>query len=466
LERSWYAAVTDEDAVVLEAREETLVETFRKVGLRAEHHAVDPTPDDQPILRHTRKYVRLGNGDYAASLVLRRWPREVAPGWLGQALATDIPATVAVHIRPQDPQAIARYLKGQVGWQSVGSRDAASDLGIEDAENVRRALIARTDRPVSVAVVFTVRAPDQKRLNRYVERLLIELGLTLGDVRVIDGEHDLGWQATSLGGACEVQGAWKTLDCTSVASTWLFQPATVFHHNGADVGVTQDGAMLVRIDPFDETLESFGIVVVAKVGAGKSYFLKLLSSRLVGVEVWAVEQWASEYAGVATGGHLSLSGYLTDAEKADALEGFLDSLLATADDNPRPILLILDECWNLLKKPRLAAKVELLARRGRHSYISVCIATQQVRDLLITEEGASVINNAKIIVYLKQQGPDVLTIAEKMHLPPEARLAIRRAVVGQALIAVNDMLVPVDIQASPAEHALITTDPRQRRTAA
>jgi hypothetical protein len=57
--------------------------------------------------------VRVADDDWCGSLVLRRWPREVAPGWLGNALAGDIPVDVALHVEPQDPQRIARFLKRQ-----------------------------------------------------------------------------------------------------------------------------------------------------------------------------------------------------------------------------------------------------------------------------------------------------------------------------------------------------------------
>src|SRR6202011_1555 len=112
---------------------------------------------------------------------------------------------------------------------------------------------------------------------------------TLGDVREATFEHDRGLEATSPTGVCKVLGAWRTLDCTSVASTGLFQPATIMHANGADIGVTHEGAMLVRLDPFDESLRSFGGLITGSVGSGKSYLLKLLLRRLRGVEIRIVE---------------------------------------------------------------------------------------------------------------------------------------------------------------------------------
>jgi type IV secretory pathway VirB4 component len=126
-------------------------------------------------------------------------------------------------------------------------------------------------------------------------------------------------------------------------------------------------------------------------------------------------------------------------------------------------LLVLDELWSLLRDPGLASLIEEIARIGRHHYLSLWIASQQVQELLTSDQGLAVLNNSAIKVYLKQNGPDGDLLADKVRLSSEARRFLRSAARGQALLDVSGMVVPVDIQASKEDHELITTDPRERR---
>lgn len=482
LTRRWLAVVTADDEGTLGWRARTLKKTLDGIGLRGQEVIDDIRNwgrgwgtcadclrrDPSTLSDHLGVEVEpdcvFDGKDWCASLVLRQWPREVAPGWLGNALAGDLPVDVAIHIEPQDAQQVARFLKRQVGWQSEG-KDAGDELGAGDADRVRRNLIARVDKPCKVAVVLTVRAPGRDQLRVRVETLRHEIGLTLADVRLAKFEQDRGLEATLPTGKCSIVGAFRTLDCTSVASTFIFQPPTVNHEHGADIGTTHAGSMLVRLDTFDASLESFGGIVLGKVGGGKSFFLKLVARRIRDAEVLIVEQRSpAEYTGVpgATTFNLADVDY---AERADKLRAFVRDLWETAKRDPKPRLLILDELWSLLRDPALASLVEEIARIGRHHYLALWIATQQVLEMVGSEQGMAVLNNSAIRVYLKQHGPDGDLLADKMHLSDGARRFLRGATRGQALLDVGGLLVPVDIQASPSEHLLISTDPREKRAA-
>jgi hypothetical protein len=456
LERKWYAVLDDPDGW----RTRTLRKSLEGVGLRCtDSYPVSP-PTYEPHEIQADGVVDWPG--WVASLVLRRWPREVAPGWLGNALSGDLPVDVALHIMPQDSAWIARKLKMQQTRHS-DSDDAGDMLTHRDARRVREDLIAHKDRPVKVAVVFTVRASSPEILASRVETVRHEIGLALGDARPVTWEHDLGLEATSATGICRLRGAWHTLDCNSVASTWIYQPATVNHTNGAPLGTTHTGSMEVRLDPFDESLESFGGIVLAKVGAGKSYLLKLIARRLEGVEVRIVEQRTpAEYAGIP-GAHTFNLADVPYEDRARRLRDYVSELWATAKRDPRPRLLILDELWSLLRDPALALLIEEIARIGRHHYLSLWIASQQVQELLASDQGKAVLNNSAIKVYLKQTGPDGDLLAETVRLSTDARRFLRSAARGQALLDVSGMIVPVDVQASAEEHEVITTDPRERR---
>jgi type II secretory pathway predicted ATPase ExeA len=459
IERRWLAVVTADDEDTLTWRTRTLKSSLEGVGFRCAQVLTEI--ECLPIAAVGRDCIFDGTHWYA-SLVLRRWPREVAPGWLGQALAGDLPVDCAIHIQPQDAQRIARFLKKQQAWQSdegKASPDAGNTLGRMDAETVRLKLIAHTDKPCKVAVVLTVRAETRVQLKQRVSTLGHEIGLTLGDVREATFEHDRGKEATDPNGICRVLGAWRTLDCTSVASTGLFQPATIMHLNGADIGVTHEGAMLVRLDPFDESLRSFGGLITGSVGSGKSYLLKLLLRRLKGVEIRIVEHSdPPEYDGVPGLQTYSVAK-ISEADQAAKLREYITDLWALARRDPRPRLLVIDELWSVLKRPELAKLIEEVARRGRKYGLALWIATQQVEELL--DSGKAVFDNAAVRIYLQQENRDLEGLCKAAHLSEPARRLLRGAARGQALFDCGRMVVLVDVQASPREHHLISTDPRE-----
>ncbi len=322
-------------------------------------------------------------------------------------------------------------------------------------------MIAGVDKPVRVAIALTIHAQDKDQLRRRVETVKHQCGLTLADVRPATFEHDRGLVATSLSGRCDLVGAYRTMLCTSIAATWPFQPATVNHANGADLGTTHEGSMLVRLDPFDPSLESFGGIIVGKVGSGKSFLLKLIARRLQNVEVLIVEQRTpAEYTGVPRAQLLNLAD-VEFRDRAGYLRTFVSNLWETAKSSPRPRLLILDELWSLLRDPSLARLIEEIARIGRHHYLSLWIATQQCAELL--HSGRAVLDNAAVRIFLRQHDRDLNDLCDAVGLPQPARRFLRGASRGQALLDCGGMLVPVDVQASPAEHVLITTDPREVR---
>lgn len=456
LTRRWLAVVTADNEATIEWRTRTLAKTLEGVGLQCVSVSV---PDPPKLSQDDIKSDCVWDGEsWCATLVLRRWPREVSPGWLGQALASeDAPVDVGIHVEPQDSQKIARFLKSQQAWQS-SSTDAGDELGRDDAERVRKNLIARIDKPCRVAIALTVRAPDRATLRTRVETLQHEIGLTLAEVRLAQWEQDRGLYATLPTGECKIVGAFRTLDCTSVASTWVFQPATISHAKGAALGTTH--GMVVRLDPFDPSLRSFSGLLTGSVGSGKSYFLKLLLRHIEwSVETRIVEHSdPPEYDGVP--GLLTYSvAELSEADQAVKLREYITDLWVLARADPKPRLLVLDELWSVLKRPELAQLVEEVARRGRKYGLALWIATQQVEELI--ESGKPVFDNAAIKVYLQQEDRDLAGLCKAANLPEPARRVLRSAARGQALIQCGKMLVLVDVQATPSEHARITTDPRE-----
>jgi len=458
LERSWLAVLAGDDTTRLDWRTRTLRRSLEGVGLRC---IAGSNPGEGWTGNVLWDVIRDGTS-WTSTLVLRRWPRETTPGWLGQVLAGSIPVDCAIHVRPEDPQQFARYLKQQEDWQSdqhTARPDAANALGRRDAGIMREKLIARQDSPVSAAIVLTVRGRSRAELRQRVEMLGHEMRLALADVRVATFEQDRGLIATQPLAQCELEGSWRTVDCLSLAATWPFQPATVCHTRGAPIGTT--GSMLVRLDPFDLSLRSFGGLITGSVGSGKSFLMKLLLMGLHGCEQIVVEQAEPpEYAGLDGAHHVSLAD-LSEAEQATKLREFITNLWAAARADPRPRLLVLDELWALIKRPELADLVEEVARRGRKHFLALWIATQQCEELI--ESAKAVFDNASVRIYLQQESRDLSNLARAARLTQPAAQFLRGAARGEALLDLGRMVLPVDVQATRAQYERISTDPREGR---
>jgi hypothetical protein len=74
-------------------------------------------------------------------------------------------------------------------------------------------------------------------------------------------------------------------------------------------------------------------------------------------------------------------------------------------------------------------------------------------------------SSGSIRYIMQQEDRDLsgLTSATKLSAP--GRQYLRGAGRGQALLYVNGMLVPVQVQATPEQYDMLNTDPRERLTA-
>jgi hypothetical protein len=413
---------------------------------------------------------------------LKGWPRDVTPGWLGQALSGELPIDVGIHFLALDPKREARFLKKQYRWQSEDLRhtdDAASELGALDARNERKKTIAGVDRPCRVAIVLTVHARSPEELATRVQTAIYAVGLKLADIVPVDMEHDRGRMATEPLGECRIVGAYRKLDCTAVAYTGIFQPPTIEHAHGVDIGVTHGvgtfnkGGQLVRIDPFDDSLEGFSGVVVGKKRMGKSYFMKVLARGLarLGVEVTIVEQRRPpEYAVLSNEPNIYLVNVeemasdddepdVAVAKRSAFLKKFTTEYWNRCREDPRPRMLIIDEAWGLLRYAQSSAWIEEVARTCGHFGLAFWLLSQQVREFLAT--GEAVLDNVEIIVCLKQLDNDLDDLATAIGMPVPARTWLRTAGRGQVLIKVGNLWVACDVARVP-EHYLISTDPRDK----
>jgi type IV secretory pathway VirB4 component len=127
----------------------------------------------------------------------------------------------------------------------------------------------------------------------------------------------------------------------------------------------------------------------------------------------------------------------------------------------RPCHFVVEEAWSALCSREGLDLMLGLAKRGRKYWLGLTTITQDVEDCLASPEGRAVVANAAVHLLMKQSPSSIEVVAATFKLTePEQRelLAARR---GDGLLCALGTRLPIRIEASPREHALLTTNPAE-----
>jgi len=130
----------------------------------------------------------------------------------------------------------------------------------------------------------------------------------------------------------------------------------------------------------------------------------------------------------------------------------------------RPRLLIIDEAWSLVQDPEGGAFLGRMARRARKYFLGLVTITQDVADFLDSEHGRTVLGNAALKLLLKQDSTTIDPVVSAFQLSAEERQLLLGAGKGEGILFARGSHLALRIEASPAEHRLATTAPRELAT--
>ena len=131
----------------------------------------------------------------------------------------------------------------------------------------------------------------------------------------------------------------------------------------------------------------------------------------------------------------------------------------------RPRQLIVDEAATLLGHAEGGAFLANLARRARKHYLGLVTLSQQLEDFTESEHGQTVLQNAAMVLLLKQKAESIGAVDARFRLTAEERQLLLGADKGEGLLLVSgrrlgSLRIPLQVVASPAEYRLATTNPR------
>src|SRR5947209_9396519 len=127
----------------------------------------------------------------------------------------------------------------------------------------------------------------------------------------------------------------------------------------------------------------------------------------------------------------------------------------------RPRLLVVDEAWSLLRYREGGGFISDMARRARKYYLGLVTITQDAAEFLRSEHGRAVLVNAAMKLLMKQDPTTVDAVADAFQLTDEERQYLLGANKGEGLLFARGARVRLTVEASPGEHRLATTAPRE-----
>jgi hypothetical protein len=122
---------------------------------------------------------------------------------------------------------------------------------------------------------------------------------------------------------------------------------------------------------------------------------------------------------------------------------------------------VVDEAWYFMQHGDTAAFLHSIAKRARKYYLGLTTITQDVEDFMHSDYGRAIVTNASIQLLLKQASAAIPVLAQTFYLSEGEQRLLMAADIGEGLFFAGQNHVAIRVIASPEEHVVITTDPRE-----
>ncbi len=228
--------------------------------------------------------------EYSKILALIQFPRSAYPGWLDQIIQIDQPnIDFSIHITPHPPELVSAQLGRKVtqlrGSAIISQRegrslDPTTKIALEDVEQLRDNLARGDERVFSINVFIRIRARNYRTLTKNSNRVSTKVRSL--DFRALPThwQHHLGL-LSCLPDANNALPHLRLFGTRSAGTFFPFTGSDISMDSGVMFGVQANGGLVI-INPFEsKILENANMVVFAKSGSGKSFFLKTVSCRLL-----------------------------------------------------------------------------------------------------------------------------------------------------------------------------------------
>ncbi len=144
-----------------------------------------------------------------------------------------------------------------------------------------------------------------------------------------------------------------------------------------------------------------------------------------------------------------------------------ETVWASAAQDPKPRLLVVDEVWSIMQHPEGAAFLVSVAKRARKHRLGLQFITQDVQDLLSEDSsraitghsGRALLQNAAFKLLLQQDAAAVGAVGDAFDLPEDLQRWLLSCPRGDGLLIARGQKFPVRIEATPEETAVVEWQP-------
>ncbi|GHO93652.1 hypothetical protein KSF_037000 [Reticulibacter mediterranei] len=238
-------------------------------------------------------YIRIdgeAGQEYARTLAFVNYPRSAYPGWLDAIIQVDEPyVDFSIHIAPLSPQEVNNRLgrkaiefRGSVlaSARQGKSPDPTTAIALQDVEGLREKLARGDERIFTLSVFVQVRGRTRRELSERNNRLTAAIRSL--DFRALPAhwQHQAGFLSCLPDGDNQL-GRGRLFGTSSASTFYPFTGSDISMETGVMFGLHPSGGLII-LNPFNsKELENANMVVFAKSGAGKSFFLKTTTCRLL-----------------------------------------------------------------------------------------------------------------------------------------------------------------------------------------
>ena len=250
-------------------------------------------PDSLEVLP---RRVKVGGG-WCETFAVTGYPREVGPAWLAPLLSFSGCLDISIHVEPVPNGAASGQMSRQLARLESTRRiesdqgrlsDPGLDAAASDAAELLGSIARGEARLFRVGLYLTVRAGSEDALRDEVEKVRALCSALLMETRPVTFRSLEGW-LTTLPLATDQLRLRRSFDTNALASCFPFASCEVSSDGGVLVGANALTGGLVYCDRFAH--ENYNQVVLARSGAGKSYYTKLEVLRHLcrGLEVLVID---------------------------------------------------------------------------------------------------------------------------------------------------------------------------------
>lgn len=259
-----------------------------------------------PSIEIKQNYIKVEE-KFVKTFFIFSYPRYISVGWLSPIINLNIPLNVSFFLHPLSSETILKKLRRRITEvqadinerQAKGLvRDPQLDIAFQDIENLRGRLQTAQEKMFKVGIYITVFTEKEEELKMVETRLRSILESRLVYIKPALYQQKEGFITSSPYGIDKLLIN-TPMNTEPLSSIFPFVSADLSSEEGILYGINQHNNSLVLFDRF--SLENANMVVFAKSGSGKSYFVKLevLRYLMTGIDVIILDP-DNEYKTLAT----------------------------------------------------------------------------------------------------------------------------------------------------------------------